>query len=97
LFLERHGLADLVGGVLGRPYARPELMKPDPFLVGRAVDLLDRARCCMIGDAVTDIEFSRRAGLASVAYAKSPRHEARLRPAEPDAVIRAMTALADCL
>jgi phosphoglycolate phosphatase-like HAD superfamily hydrolase len=51
----------------------------------------------MIGDAVTDIEFSRSAGLAPIASAKSPRHETRLRPAGPDAVIRAMTALADCL
>jgi phosphoglycolate phosphatase-like HAD superfamily hydrolase len=50
----------------------------------------------MVGDEPTDIEFSRRAGLAAIAYAKSPRHEARLRPAGPDAVIRAMTALADC-
>ena len=72
VFLERHGLTELVGGVLGRAYARPELMKPDPFLAARAVELLDRDRCCMIGDAVTDIEFSRSAGLAAIAYAKSP-------------------------
>jgi phosphoglycolate phosphatase-like HAD superfamily hydrolase len=88
---------DLVGGVLGRPYARPDLMKPDPFLAVQAIELLDRGRLCMIGDAVTDIEFSRSAGLAPIASAKSPRHETRLRPAGPDAVIRAMTALADCL
>jgi phosphoglycolate phosphatase-like HAD superfamily hydrolase len=29
--------------------------------------------------------------------ANSPRHEVRLRPAGPDAVIQTMTALADCL
>lgn len=97
LFLELHGLADLVVGVLGRPFARPDLMKPNPFLAGQALTLLGRSNCCMIGDAPTDIEFSRRAGLASIAYAKSPRHEARLRPAGPDAVIQTMTALADCL
>jgi phosphoglycolate phosphatase-like HAD superfamily hydrolase len=97
LFLERHDLTHLITGVLGRPYARPELMKPDPFLAAPAIALLDRPRCCMIGDGPSDIEFSRRAGLTSIAYAKSPRHEARLRSSGPDAVITAMTALADCL
>ncbi|MEU4606613.1 hypothetical protein AB0F43_26775 [Kribbella sp. NPDC023972] len=47
--------------------------------------------------APSDIEFGRRAGLAAIAYAKSPRHEAELRAAQPDAVIRLMTALADRL
>jgi phosphoglycolate phosphatase-like HAD superfamily hydrolase len=48
----------------------------------------------MIGDSATDIEFSRRAGLSSIAYAKSPRHEARLRPAGPDAIVHTMGELA---
>jgi len=94
LFLERHDLTHLVTGVLGRPYARPDLMKPDPFLAGEALALLDRPRCCMIGDSATDIEFSHRAGLSSIAYAKSPRHEARLRPAGPDAIVHTMGELA---
>ncbi len=97
VFLERHDLTHLITGVVGRPYARPELMKPDPFLAAQALALLDRPQCCMVGDAPTDIEFSRRAGLLSIAHAKSPRHEALLHPAGPDAVITAMTALADCL
>lgn len=97
VFLERHDLTHLITGVVGRPYARPELMKPDPFLAAQALTLLDRPRCCMVGDAPTDIEFSRRAGLPSIAYAKSPRHEALLHSAGPDAVVTAMTALADCL
>jgi phosphoglycolate phosphatase len=94
-FLDRHGLVDQVRTVLGRPFARPDLMKPNPHLARQAVELVDRSGWCMVGDSVTDIEFSRRAGVSSIAYAKSARHEARLTGA--DAVIREMTALADCL
>ncbi|GAB2635026.1 HAD family hydrolase [Kribbella swartbergensis] len=95
LFLDRYGLTDQVRAVLGRPYARPDLMKPNPHLARRAVELADRDRWCMVGDSASDIEFSRRAGLMSITYAKSARHEARLGGA--DVVIRTMRALADCV
>jgi phosphoglycolate phosphatase len=97
LFLARHELTHLVAGVLGRPYARPDLMKPNPFLAARACELIGRTNCCMIGDAVSDVDFSRRAGLASIGYAKSPRHEDRLRLSAPDAVVRSMSAVAESL
>jgi phosphoglycolate phosphatase-like HAD superfamily hydrolase len=96
IFLERHELTALISGIACRPYARPSLMKPDPYLAAEALQSLDRpaAGCCMVGDAVTDVEFARAVGVRAIAYAKSERHEARLRPAQPDAVVRTMAELA---
>jgi beta-phosphoglucomutase-like phosphatase (HAD superfamily) len=39
-YLDRHHLNGLVSAVLGRPYGRPDLMKPHPELVDRAVRIL---------------------------------------------------------
>lgn len=99
LFLDCHDLTGLVTPVLGRPYARPELMKPDPFNATQALRLLDRgpASCCMIGDEPTDVQFAHNAGLSSIAYAKSPRHEAALREVAPHALTQSMSAVTACL
>ena len=98
LFLDRHDLKG-VAAVLGRPYARPELMKPDPFNATQALRLLDRsaASCCMIGDEATDVQFAHTAGLSSIAYAKSARHEAALREVAPRALTLSMSAITACL
>ena len=47
---------------------RPELMKPHPDSVVRALDILDRPppQCILIGDSVTDIDVSRATGLRSI-------------------------------
>jgi phosphoglycolate phosphatase-like HAD superfamily hydrolase len=47
----------------------------------------------MVGDEPTDTLFARAAGVPSIAYAKSPRHEDRLREVEPDRIIRSMLEL----
>jgi phosphoglycolate phosphatase len=69
--------------------------KSDPYLAVGAVQALDRSvsGCCMIGDAVTDVEFARAAGVRAIGYAKSERHALRLRVARPDAVARTMAEL----
>ena len=73
-FLDHHDLRHLVHAVIGRVPGRPELMKPHPDSVLRALDILDRppAQCVLIGDSVTDIEVSRATGLRSIGYAKTP-------------------------
>ncbi|MFC7619666.1 dihydrofolate reductase family protein [Microlunatus sp. GCM10028923] len=81
-FLERHQLRDLVDGIVGRVPGRPELMKPDPDPIRRALALLARhgvgtARdCVLIGDSVTDIEVGQRTGTATIGYARSGRRPA---------------------
>ncbi|WP_344111446.1 HAD-IA family hydrolase [Kribbella alba] len=95
-FLELHGLRDQVEFILGRPFARPRLMKPDPTLAFEALRAL-RSRpdqCCMVGDAVTDIEFARHAGVRSVGYAKNAERGRQLAAAGADAITPTMSDLA---
>jgi phosphoglycolate phosphatase len=96
-FLELHGLSDYVAFVLGRPFARPDLMKPDPGSAAEALKLLGTTpdRVCMVGDAVTDIEFAHRAGLTAIGYAKNPERGREL--AEADAIVHTMAELADAV
>jgi phosphoglycolate phosphatase len=95
VFLELHGLRSQVAFVLGRPFARPELMKPDPGLAFEALRLLGvRAeRACMVGDAVTDVEFAHRAGVVAIGYAKTPRRGEELVAAGADAVVHSVKEL----
>jgi phosphoglycolate phosphatase-like HAD superfamily hydrolase len=93
-FVELHGLQ--VEFILGRPFARPRLMKPDPTLAFEALRALKSRpdQCCMVGDAVTDIEFARRAGVRAVGYAKNPERGRQLAAAGADAITPTMSDLA---
>ncbi|BBY34314.1 hypothetical protein BST33_17870 [Mycolicibacter minnesotensis] len=66
--------------VLGRPYARPDLMKPNPYLLFEALAVLsvsaDAAQ--FIGDSVSDIEAGQRAGVHTIGYANKPGKAAQL-------------------
>lgn len=96
VFLELHGLDDQVGLIVGRPFARPDLMKPHPALADQIFAHLARppGRCFMVGDAVSDIEFSRRIGVPSIGYAKNATRGAELVAAGADAITRDMARLA---
>jgi phosphoglycolate phosphatase-like HAD superfamily hydrolase len=85
----------LRSGVVGR--GRPELMKPHPDSVLRALDILDRppAQCVLIGDSVTDIEVSRATGLRSIGYATTPIRGNELHLAGADAITDSNHALAE--
>ena len=97
VFLERFALVDQVAAICGRPFARPELMKPHPALVEQALEALkkDAGECVLIGDSVTDIEVSRLAGVRSIGYAKNPQRGEELGEAGADALTDSMGALAD--
>lgn len=98
-YLGRHDLSDQVLAVIGRPFARPDLMKPHPYSIERALVHVElpAARCVLIGDSVTDIEAAHTAGTRSIAYAKAPDRVPRLLDANPDAITESMEALAEDL
>jgi AHBA synthesis associated protein len=86
--LGRLDLLRLFDHVLGSDeVARP---KPAPDIVLRALSLLDAApeEAIMVGDAVTDIQSARGAGVAAVAALWGETDEAALLRAEPDATLR---------
>ena len=80
---------------VGRPHGEPHLMKPNPFTLHRALELL-RIRpdeAVFIGDSVSDIEAGRRVGIPTIGYANKASKPTRLEAALADVVIASMGAL----
>lgn len=95
-YLDIHGLSGYVREVIGRPEARPELMKPHPAIVRSALTTVDAepSRCVLIGDSITDIEVARATEVRSVGYVKAPERRAGLEAAGADATVDSMHDLA---
>ncbi|WP_405100803.1 HAD family hydrolase [Micromonospora sp. NBC_01412] len=98
-YLAAHRLAGYVLPVVGRAYADPDRMKPNPEPILQAVLALGETpgRCVLIGDSVSDIEGARAAGVRVVAYANRPNKADLFRGAAADAVISSMGELARVL
>ncbi|GAB3399189.1 HAD family hydrolase [Flindersiella endophytica] len=96
-YLSRQGLARDVDVVVGRAYSDPDLMKPNPAPVRKAVAALDvsPAACVLVGDSRSDIEAARAAQVTGVGFAKSPDRRRRLVEAGAAVVVGAMRELAD--
>jgi phosphoglycolate phosphatase-like HAD superfamily hydrolase len=96
VYLERHGLTAYVRDVVGRPHLRPDLMKPEPHTVLRALTIADASgrSAVLLGDSVSDIEAARATGVRSIGYAKTQRRGAELREAGADALCADMEDLA---
>jgi phosphoglycolate phosphatase len=98
-YLNRFALQPLVVGVIGRRHGHPELMKPHPDGIERALHLLQQpaSRCAFVGDSVSDIEVSRLTGLWSIGFSKHPRRGQELAAAGADALVVTMRELADTI
>ena len=98
-YLDRFNLRDLVDGIAARTPGRPDLMKPHPDSINRALRRLGAAPavCVMVGDSVTDITVSHTTGVRSIGYAKSPRRGIELADAGADAVVDSIAALASAI
>ncbi|GAA0815979.1 HAD family hydrolase [Spirilliplanes yamanashiensis] len=96
-YLTAHGLREHVGAVVGRPWARPELMKPDPGVVLAAVRAVggDAAACVLVGDSASDIAAARAAGVRVVGHANRSRKVVPF--AVADAVVTTMADVAGAL
>lgn len=95
IYLDRHHLAPHVREVIGRPFLRPDLLKPHPHIVERALEITGSApeRSVLIGDSVSDIEVARATGVRSIGYAKTRQRGTELREAGADAVVDTMVGL----
>jgi phosphoglycolate phosphatase len=98
-FLHRHQLRHLVQAVIARVPGQPELMKPHPSAVERALDILDRPahQSVLVGDSVTDIQVSLTTGIRSIGFAKSAARGRELASAGADAITDSMAALANLI
>ena len=88
-YLQGRGLDREVDLIIGRPFGRPEQMKPDPYLLHEALSALsvDAAHACFVGDSVTDIEAGEAAGVMTIGYANKPGKAQRLKDAGADIVV----------
>ncbi|MGC5050095.1 HAD family hydrolase [Micromonospora sp. DT48] len=98
-YLAAHRLAEHVSPVVGRAYAEPGRMKPNPEPILQAVRSLGEppARCVLIGDSLSDIEGARAAGVAVIGYANRPAKVDAFRLAGADAVVTSMGEIAAVL
>lgn len=88
-YLRRAGISDRVRHVESRDPMFPDRMKPSPYLVRRAAEVLNVApgRAVVIGDQVSDIAAAIAAGSRSIGYANKPGKDADLADAGANAVI----------
>lgn len=96
-YLTAHDLAAYVTPIIGRAYADPRRMKPDPGPVLDAVRALgaDPASCVLVGDSLSDIEAARAAGVGAIGYANRPWKAAAF--AAADIIITSMGEIAEAL
>jgi HAD superfamily hydrolase (TIGR01509 family) len=73
-YLQRHHAEYASVPVFGRPFARPELMKPNPYLLLEALKALSVSADVtqFIGDSASDIEAGCLAGVHTIGYANRP-------------------------
>jgi len=95
-FLARWQLEHLVDAIVGRAPNRPDLMKPHPHLMQRALKLVQHPaeQCAFVGDSVSDIQVAAATGVKSIGYAKTPRRGDELADAGADALTTHMRDLA---
>jgi phosphoglycolate phosphatase-like HAD superfamily hydrolase len=95
-YLADHRLAPYVSAVIGRDDPNPVHMKPSPYRVRQAVQILQAVseECVLVGDSVSDITAAHAADVAAIGYANKPGKHQRLAQAGADAVV---TRLADLI
>ena len=98
-YLDRFDLSRLITAVVARTPGRPDLMKPHPDSLVRALKFLaaDPGTCCMVGDSVTDIVVCQTTGVKSIGFAKNPRRGQELSDAGADALCDSMADLATAI
>ncbi|GAA2636229.1 HAD family hydrolase [Paractinoplanes durhamensis] len=96
-YLDVHGLTCHVSPVIGRAYADPARMKPNPEPILTAARILGVApqECVLVGDSLSDIEAARAAGVGIIGYANRPWKVDAFRAA--DHTVTSMQTIAEAL
>ncbi|MDG4835234.1 HAD family phosphatase [Micromonospora sp. WMMD967] len=94
-YLVAHRLAAYVSPVVGRAYADPAQMKPDPAPILQAVHALSMSpsRCVLVGDSLSDIEGAHAAGVRVIGYANRAWKVDAFRAAGAEVVVTSMSML----
>lgn len=92
-YLDLHHLQTYVRFVSARTSHDPSLLKPSPYLLGKALDELNTQAAVFVGDSVTDVEAAHAAGVAIVGYANRNGKVDRLVKAGPEAIVTNLAVL----
>ncbi|WP_405472041.1 HAD family hydrolase [Streptomyces canus] len=97
-YVESRGLADCFPHVYGRT-ANLDLMKPNPHCLEEAIKAMRAvpSDTLMFGDAATDLEAARRAGVAFLGYARNQSKEGLLRDAGAEVVVGSLEQVLDVI
>lgn len=98
-YLAAHRLAGYASPVVGRAYANPDRMKPNPEPILQAVRALGEppARCVLVGDSLSDIAGARAARVRVIGYANRPAKGEAFRIGGADSVVTSMGEIARLL
>ncbi|MGW0501814.1 HAD family hydrolase [Micromonospora sp. NPDC003241] len=98
-YLTLHRLNKHLSPVIGRAYARPERMKPNPEPILQAVRAINGKprRCVLVGDSLSDIDGARAAGVRVIGYANRMAKVEAFQAAGADALITSMGEIAGFL
>lgn len=94
-YLTNNGLLDSIDNVSARSTPDPMLMKPNPYLVTKAINALS-AECessALVGDQVSDVIAARRAGVPAVGYANKIGKIDRFKEVSADLIVTSMAEL----
>ena len=98
-YLKHHGLTRYVSAVIGRDDPDPAHMKPSPYRLRQAIEMLQAApaECVLVGDSISDVVAAHAANLAAIGYADKPGKDERLAEAGADAVIMRLADLIEAI
>jgi HAD superfamily hydrolase (TIGR01549 family) len=98
-YLTAQRLAPYITSVIGRAYADPARMKPNPEPILHAVfDLgAEPGDCVLIGDSLGDIAGAQAAGVPVIGYANREQKVQPFKDAKADAVVTSMGDIAVAL
>jgi phosphoglycolate phosphatase-like HAD superfamily hydrolase len=94
-YLADNGLLASIDNVSARSIPDPALMKPNPYLVTKAVSALnaERESSALVGDQVSDVIAAHRAGIPAVGYANKSGKVDRFKEVSADLIITSMAEL----
>ncbi|MEU7652476.1 HAD family phosphatase [Micromonospora taraxaci] len=98
-YLRAHRLGQHVRLVVGRAYAEPSRMKPNPAPIVQAADVLgvEPALCVLLGDSLSDIEGAKASGTRVIGFANRPAKRQAFEQAGADVVVTSMREVAQAL
>jgi beta-phosphoglucomutase-like phosphatase (HAD superfamily) len=94
-YLTDKGLLTCIDNVSARSVPDPALMKPNPYLVRKAVSALnaERESSALVGDQVSDVIAAHRAGVRAVGYANKSGKVDSFKEVSADLIITSMAEL----